>query len=468
MLSRKKISLLQTPLAISAILCLATLLRLYNIDEWSLWEDEEIAIYFSQNLEKPFPSFFPLFFLLLNKIYMFSGVSIGVGRFLAAFFGIVSVWFIYYGFRKFLSHNVSLFASFLLTINLGHIFWSQSVRYYSAVYMLQLFSLYFFLKGFEEDKLRNFFFSSLFLLLATMTHSSAILIVPVCILYLAVLIAIKEKHHGYSLRNYTFYALFLFLGLSFFIWKSITVHETMSAIVIPSAMDPVHILMTVIAYFGLPVIALGILAPFFVSEEKKRIILFLFISSFLPIVELIIISANTSVTWYHAFIALNGFTLLCCYTIVSIHQKGWRKISIFLAMTTTLYYIIFLFSYYTTSHGARPLWKEAADYIQKSVQVDIHSGNYPEIFATAPGVVAYYLGVSPADTMDHPLVKRLLFQPPEEKQIHDRWILIKSNYITNEYADWLEKKCTIKKRLDSTIGPFDRWSILVYHCPLSD
>src|SRR5947209_19959086 len=52
-------------LALLAVLTVAVGLRVYRLDDWSLWEDEGTSLYFSQHPEKPFASYFPVFFVLL-------------------------------------------------------------------------------------------------------------------------------------------------------------------------------------------------------------------------------------------------------------------------------------------------------------------------------------------------------------------------------------------------------------------
>ena len=125
------------------------------LGEWSLWEDEEGSIYYALRLEQAFPSFFPLFFATLHEVFRLTGVSVQVGCPLPApHFGIGSIVLTYACFRKLLSGPVALVAAFLLAINLGHLFWSQSIRYYMMVLDFQLLSVYWFLVGFERGRSR--------------------------------------------------------------------------------------------------------------------------------------------------------------------------------------------------------------------------------------------------------------------------------------------------------------------------
>ena len=119
-------------------------MRLCMIDEWSLWEDEETTIYFSQNVEKPYPSSFPLFFALLNQVFAVTGASALAGRGVATAFGVLSIALTYVLGARLVSRNAGLIAALFVSMSLGHMFWSQSVRYYTLVLALQLLCLVWF------------------------------------------------------------------------------------------------------------------------------------------------------------------------------------------------------------------------------------------------------------------------------------------------------------------------------------
>ena len=464
----------RSPWTIVLVLGIATALRFWKISEWSLWEDEEGTIFFSQNLGMSFPSSFPVFFLALNGVFRLTGVSVGAGRFLAAAMGVLSIYFLYACFRKWISREAALLGGLILAINLGHLFWSQSIRYYTTVLALQLLSMYWFIEGFEQRKYRALILSNVFFLLALLTHFSAVLLAPVFVLFLALMIWNHESDGAYNLKGYLVFGIPLLAILGYFAFDFFQQLQLQGSLgqggIMPSARDPLKFLARVVAYFGAPVVGLGLLAPFIARQIPKRIMRFLVIAGILPIVELIVVVLLNmvmdvvSVTWYYGFFSLIGFVILASLSLVSLHQRGYRVFSVLLGSATILYYAVFLIAYHTTMHGGRPQWEEATAYLKQAACVQVQSEKNPEIFATAPGVVAFYLGVDPSETMGHPLVQKTLFHPPTSEQTSDRWILIKANCITEEYASWLTGRCDLKARFESKIGPFDQWSILVYHC----
>src|SRR5206468_2653892 len=111
-------SFLASPWAVVGILALALFLRAYKVSEWSLWEDEDTSLHFSQRPDKPFPSFFPIFFYALNGLFRVTGVSVAAGRLLAGGVGVFGVWLLYVFARRWVSREAALLAAFLLALNL--------------------------------------------------------------------------------------------------------------------------------------------------------------------------------------------------------------------------------------------------------------------------------------------------------------------------------------------------------------
>ena len=417
--------------------------------------------------------FYHYYFFLLNHLFRLTGISVEIGRLIPAGVGVISVWLLYVCFKRYISRPTALLASLFLALNLGHIFWSQSIRYYALVFCFQLLSMFCFIRGFESGRARFFLLSGITLVFAIFSHSSAVLLALVYFLFILLMVFKKEVGGFYCFKGYLLVTLILFLVLGLFAAKFVYQLQFQGALdqgmPIPSSRDPVKFLVRVVAYFGAPVVFLSIIAPFLVHKIPGRIIHFFVIAAFLPIFTLVCIAILNryynigSVTWYYAFFALISLSILASLAIVSFWQQGRSCLAVSLGISSLLYYGCFLGFYHTTMHGGRPVWREATEYLQHIAKVDVESGKNPVIFATAPGVVAYYLGVDPAKTMNSVLVQRAKFHPPAENISSDWWLLLKSNYLNEQYQVWLDTHGELGARFDSKIGPFDQWSILVYH-----
>jgi predicted membrane-bound mannosyltransferase len=161
------------------ILLLATVLRFWKVGEWSVWIDELSSVYFSQHPQKPFPHCFPVFFYALRALFQVAGISVPAGRLFVASLGVVSIGLTFTCLRRLVDYRVALLAVLLLAVSFGHIFWSQAIRYYMLVFVLEVLSASCFIRGLEDDNRWQLLLSNLALLLGLLTHSSAALLIPV-------------------------------------------------------------------------------------------------------------------------------------------------------------------------------------------------------------------------------------------------------------------------------------------------
>jgi hypothetical protein len=446
-----------------AVLAFAMLLRVWGLTEWSMWEDEEGSISLAQRPFVGFQGFFPIFFVALNWLMAVTGLSVGAARALPAALGLLSIALTYFCFRRFVTPRVALLAALLLAMNLGHLFFSQSIRYYTTALVFQLLALYWFLDGFERDRIVPLILSILAFVLALLTHFSAVLAAPVFVGYLLLMIARRETNAGYRWRNYLLFGLMLGGVLGVFAWRIMQLQHMIGGWAIPSARDPVHVGTTVVAYFGVPLLGLAVLAPWLATQLPRRVLYFLLTASFIPVLELLVIAQLNvvNVTWYYALIALIGFALLAAAVLVALWEQQRRRTAAVLTSLTLLYYSSFLAGYYTSWHGDRPRWDEAAYYVRQATRVEPGAGDNPEVFASVPGVVAFYLGADPREPETYRIVQLIPERPKMSASTQGAWYVVEAKLVSPEYRTWFATNCELKARFESMTGPIDR-SVLVY------
>jgi predicted membrane-bound mannosyltransferase len=446
------------------VLALAGILRFMYCGEWSLWEDEETAVYFSQNPDMPFASYFPIFFRMLGTVYDVTGVSVTAGRVLVAVIGLLSIALTYFFSRRSFPREAATLAALFLTLSLGHLFWSQSIRYYILLFMFQIVAMYFFYDGFEANKPWELLLSNVFLFLALWTHFSSALLLPVFVGHLGLTIVRRESGAGYNLRGYLAYLIPFALVCGWFAVQYVHFRNSLSSLITQSdATSAPAVLIRLVAYFGLPVTLLGTLSPLWIRHDvKPRSLQFLLIAAFIPVLELVVIAAlNLAiVTWYYAFFALVPFGLLAGQGVLSLYQRGRRKWGDLLVAVSVIVSVPLLVGYYSTMHGDRPRWKDAARLLHEEAHVDPHAKNNPEVFATVPGPVAFYLGVAPGKTMGNSLVRALPAMPPKPSAVA-QWFVVEASVVPRDFADWLDRHCIVRGRFEARTGPKDR-TILVY------
>ena len=193
-----------------------------------------------------------------------------------------------------------------------------------------------------------------------------------------------------------------------------------------------------------------------------RPLVFLLLAAILPVLELTVIAQLdlALIAWYYIFFALPAFAVLAASTLVALVDKG-RAAAATVGGVALLYSAVFLVGYFTQMHGDRPRWREAALQLSELADLTPTAASRAKVYASVPGVVAYYLGVAPGETMGHPLVTPVPRQPPADAPTVDQWYVVEAGSITPQYAAWFAAQCEQRGRFEAHSGPRDR-SVLLY------
>lgn len=171
----------KTWLILTAVLIIATAIRLYGIGSESLWFDEAFSVYHAQQslahivtLPDTTP---PLYLVILHFfIKIFSTEEFWV-RLPSVIFGVLSVMFIYLLAKKFFNQKVGIYAALILAFSSYHIYYSQEARAYTLLYFLSLASMYFFVEYLKSEKKKEGFYYLIFTVLLLYSHIYAIFLV---------------------------------------------------------------------------------------------------------------------------------------------------------------------------------------------------------------------------------------------------------------------------------------------------
>src|SRR5215217_5760759 len=143
------------PFMLLAILLVALLLRVFQLDAESLWLDEATSVYrgnhdFVQILGLSIPDRTPPLYLLLLHYWMqlFGDSEFSV-RLPSVLFGVFSVAMLYKVGTLLFNKWTGLMSAFIMAISAYQIYYSQEARAYMMMVLLALISFYFFLKLFE-------------------------------------------------------------------------------------------------------------------------------------------------------------------------------------------------------------------------------------------------------------------------------------------------------------------------------
>jgi hypothetical protein len=455
--------------AVVAVLAAAAFTRFFMVGRWSLWLDEETSLYFSQHLTKSFATHAPVFFMLLRGLFEVTGVSVIAGRILAASLGVLSILLAYLLAARFISRPVGVLAAAFLVLSVGHLFWSQSIRYYILLLVFQIVSVYLFFDGFERNKPRQLALVSVFLLLGTLSHLSVALLFPVFPLYLAWTILAGDSAEGFTRRGYIFFAIPFVLVTAVLLLEGTSFRSSLSPLIMsagsgqPRPLIPTRVLERLVIYFGAPAVLLSLAAPFVGRGiVPSRPLRFFTLLAVVPLLVLLVVRTLRVAwpLWYQGFVALIGVAILAAVTLYSLRQRGYIMIYRLALVAVLALSLPLIYSYYTSMHGDRARVKEAVEFVRVTVGPQIRSSNQPLIYSTDPGVTAFYLGYDPSETMTQLQVKRARPDPPAEITSTD-WFILESGAISSRLRRWLVQRCELAATFEAHSGPRDR-TVWVY------
>lgn len=163
------------PFIIISIIILSFILRTYDLGGESIWFDEGASVYSSRepistivNMLSTGPYYILYYTILHFWIKLFGDSEFSI-RFPSVIFGMLSVYVIYKLGKLIFNTKVGLLSSFILSISLYHIRYSQEARPYSLLVLLVLLSNYYLIKILENKEKKyivGYIISSIFMIYA--------------------------------------------------------------------------------------------------------------------------------------------------------------------------------------------------------------------------------------------------------------------------------------------------------------
>jgi hypothetical protein len=440
----------------AAVFVLGAALRLYGLGEWSLWEDEETTIFFSYHPDRGFPRAFPTYFLILGHLFDHTGCSVLAGRLLSAFFGIASLALTYGIARRFEGPRVALVALLAVSLSPGHLFFSQSIRYYGLTYLVEVAAAWLLLEGNRRQRLWLLLLALVACAVAITCHRSAALLPLVFIAYQAWLaFRTRSLWHVMALATMALPGLVAAIYLRVGIYKTLVGGDEWRLV---SARDPLHMLTALAFYFGAPALILVVIGAWReIRRPRHAETAFFGLLAVVPVLGLVGLTAfdTINVTYYYGLVAFAGLAVLAGYGAEV--AATWRPAIRWAAGAAAVaYYVAVLGAYFGPSYGDRPRWRDAAEYIAAKGGAGVQP-----IYSTVPGTIAFYLGVPPDKTMGHPWVKPWPAAPPDEGVA--AWLVAERRLLTPAEIQTLESRCREAAQFPSTMLVRDR-TLVVYRC----
>ena len=187
-----------------AILVLGSILRFYHLDFQSIWLDEihtmnesnpntKISELYSAIMSgEQMP---PLYFYLLYFVFKIFGYTTLVARLFSAILGVISIFALYKFSKELFNKKVALIASFLLSINSFHLYYSQEARPYILLFLFSILSFYGLVRYIKINNFKNAFIYGFCSGLMLLSHFFGLFVFLSQLFVLLFFFSISEKNN---------------------------------------------------------------------------------------------------------------------------------------------------------------------------------------------------------------------------------------------------------------------------------
>lgn len=199
-------SQIKVSLFLGLILILACVLRFYHLDFQSLWYDEvhstngaDPDLSFGEIVEYSRTDQPPLFFLVLHYCFKIFGFNDLVARSVVAVIGVTGVVAMFFLGKEIKDVNLGLISALLTAINFFHISYSQEVRFYSLLFLLSVFSFFYFIRTLKSFRVLDIVLYIVCISAAIYTHYyGMVLLLAQILIYLIFFILKPAKKMFYT------------------------------------------------------------------------------------------------------------------------------------------------------------------------------------------------------------------------------------------------------------------------------
>jgi hypothetical protein len=309
------------PLAVLGVSLLGLGLRLFRLGTWSFWGDEVFTLRFMDDGFRV-----PLSTALIHWLTESLGVSEWSARLGPALIGAATIPLLYYPVRRAFGRPVALVFSLLLAVSTWHLYWSQNVRFYTALLLLYTLALLGFHLALEEDRPLWMAGSLVCLGLAANERLLALFFAPIAALYVGLLYGLPRgglgRPPGLRLRNLAVYLAPGVLGVAFFAGPYLLSLDDWVVNFGIVNNSPAWLAASTVYYLGLPVVVLGAFGGLHLLLARQRAGLLLGLAAGVPVAALMALSVVQYTASRYAFVALPAWLLLASVALVTLYQQA--------------------------------------------------------------------------------------------------------------------------------------------------
>lgn len=363
------------------ITLLGAVLRLYELETWSLWIDEAhtwrdatTPLFGDRGFFGSYRSNYPLSYLLLRGL-LSCGLLVGQGegwlRLPFAFCGIVTVPLLALVGNLFVGRGAALFAALLLAVNPWHLYWSQNARgYVFAAFFVVLAAGAFWVAW--QGRRRWWWLAAVVgAAIGGLFHATAFLVLPVFVVT-PLLERLPAAAQGRMLRlGLLLTAVVVLVPI---LVRSLPWFQDFLAA--KSSTSLLHYLQTTAFYYRVPLLCMGAVGALVLLRDAHAARGRLLVCwAALPLLLLGVLGATVvKTTARYGFVALPALLLLAATGVVRIAQacraawasdrgRRWWIPAGLLPLILLVDSASYDYLYYTTQCGDRGRWRQVRDYV---------------------------------------------------------------------------------------------------------
>jgi hypothetical protein len=447
----------RVPVSDIAVGVAAAVLYAFRLGDWSLWLDEVTSLYFSRHPQHAFAQSAVAYFWLLKGVFDLTDMSVVAGRALSAAFGVANVVLVGALVRRCTNPRAGVLAAAMFGACLLHLFWAQSIRYYTMLLSAELTASLLLFEGVMHRRRLLLVLAGVVASASVCVHYTALLMLPAWALFLGMLASARPQLHVKSCLFAGLLALLPFAVTLILRYPSVQALQATGALGEAATFYRIFpLLVRAGFYVGAPMCLLAAVGAWLPgsSWEGKQLLLAL---ASAPIAGIAFIAALglANASLHHALLAVVGLAGLAGFVLDASCRKAesWWCRTMFAA--TAAYYAVWIGLYFTVMHGDRPRWREAAEALNRATSTATHRSAEVEIYSTEPFVLAHHLGV-PAESLFHQRRVRKLAAWEDVPTNRPAWVVIDAGTLRRYQWHRLGPNAVCIATFEAHSGPRDR------------
>jgi hypothetical protein len=449
-----------------ALTVVAAVLRLYKLGEWSFWVDEMFTLRDSVGRGWRFHGgTFPLSYMLTAVVVKLFGLNEWTARLTPAVFGILTPAMVYLLGRRAFGDVSAAIAAMFVAVSPWHLYWSQMARFYSMTLFFSAASVLALHRAFEDDSRRWAAAAGLLLALGTLSHYSALLLMPGIGLYVLLVLVLRwPRPNGLNWANVLIFLAPFLLGAvavgmraGRLIATYVNGHPTGTHIADPLK-GGAYMIASLSYRMELALVAMALVAVGIGLARRNRGVLLLATTTAAAVGMLVFFGMMSHAENRYGFVIFGNVAILAALTTGMVTSKVWesnRLVAIAVPIALALPMLQHDVSYFSrVSMGERWNYKGAAQYLRE------HGRRGETVYSSMPLSLDYYLTSSG-------LVVRDLNPDTRVTDVAGRriWFVMEDSTrgesASRELGDWMKSNCRLEANFAAT-SPAADYGVSVY------